>query len=247
LTHSLQQKGGETIQKLEVPGWVRSIARGAGVAFRLTLRDEGSMYAKALMRHYLIGGGETFNPEESSVNFPTDSMWSDFMAGRPEIQRSMLVPFQSLAIEKQASGERSGSFSMNITGVRLNELESMRWTLHGAHRIEVSGNFSISDTELDFSRESMAPTTRRTNPRVTFSNVRMVWVDVGDMHPGTVTETDSGEEIDDAEFTAAGNSYPIQIPFYMPGESVWEIAGGTATKLRGWPNPSTATSTRHRG
>lgn len=92
----------------------------------------------------------------------------------------------------------------------------------------------------------MAPTTRTTDPRVTFSNVRMVWIDVGDMHPGTQTEMDSGEMVDDAEFTGAGSSYPIEIPFYMPATSVWEISGGTATKLRGWPNPSEATSTRYR-
>lgn len=244
LTHVVQQSNRSAIQKIELPDWANSVIRGGGVAIRLTLHDEGSMYAKALMRHYLLGGGETFNPEDSLVNFPTDSMWSEFMAGRPEIQRRMLTIFESVVQSIHADGSDSGSFSLNVTDVRLNELESMRWTLHGAHRIEVQGDFRVTDTEPV--RGTMAPSTRPTNPRVTLSNVRMVWVDVGDMHPGTVTETDSGETVDDAEFTAAGNSYPIRIPFEMPGESVWELRSGSAVKLRGWPNPSEATSTNYR-
>lgn len=245
LTHVVQQRHGTlVIQKFELPDWARSLVRGGEVAIRLTLRDEGSMYAKALMRHYLLGEGQTFNPEGSAVNFPTDSMWNNFMNSRPEIQRRMMEVFENEVLRVQSEESGSGTFNLNVTDIRLNELESMRLTLHGAHRIEVEGNYAITNSEPV--RGTMAPSSRPTAPRVTLNNVRMVWVDVGDMHPGTETILDSGESIDDSEFTASGNSYPIRIPFEMPGNSVWEIRSGRAVKLRGWPNPSNATSSNYR-
>jgi len=245
LTHVVQQRHGTlVIQKFELPDWAGSLVRGGEVAIRLTLRDEGSMYAKALMRHYLLGDGQTFNPEDSAINFPTDSMWNNFMNSRPEIQRRMMEVFENEVLRIQSEESGSGTFNLNVTDIRLNELESMRLTLHGAHRVEVEGNYAITNSEPV--RGTMAPSSRPTAPRVTLNNVRMVWVDVGDMHPGTETILDSGESIDDSEFTATGNSYPIRIPFEMPGNSVWEIRSGRTVKLRGWPNPSNANSSTYR-
>lgn len=117
---------------------------------------------------------------------------------------------------------------------RLNELESMRWTLHGCHRIQIEMDYRVSEVSSD-------------NKTVTFTNMHFRWIDVGDMHPGTETETDSGEVIDDADLMGAGASFPIDIPFAAPGSSVWQVSGGTAAHRSGWPSASTATSTRYRG
>ncbi len=219
---------------VQMSGWWDTIQRGAGIYLGITLQDEGSAYAKALMRHYVFGGGGEFNPETSSINFPTDAMWSTFMAGRPEIQRAMETEFQAQATTVAASGTPGGHVSTSITGVRLNELESMRWTLHGCHRIEIEMDYTVTDDGAG-------------NQTVTFSNMHFRWIDVGDMHPGTVTETDSGEEIDDADLMGAGSSFPINIPFAAPGSSAWTVSGGAATQSGGWPSSSTATSTRNRG
>jgi hypothetical protein len=215
-------------------GFWDTLQRGAGIYLGITLQDEGSPYAKALMRHYVLGGGGEFNPETSSINFPTDGMWSSFMAGRPEIQRAMEAAFRTEAATAAGGSTTSGHIATSITDVRLNELESMRWTLHGCHRIEIEMDYSVSDDGAG-------------NKTVTFTNMHFRWIDVGDMHPGTVTETDSGELVDDADLMGAGSSFPINIPFAAPGSSVWQVSGGTASHSSGWPNAGTATSTRYRG
>ncbi len=253
LTHVVQQKGANTLrkksrkgdsinhhsegpilQKQQAPSRWETLKKGAKVYLGTTLKDEGSAYAKALMRHYAMGRGSEFNPEALSFNFPTDSMWDSFMSSRPEIQTAMYNKFESLALEKVNSGAASGKITTHITGVRLNQLESMRLTLHGCHRIDLEGDFTI--------------VSGKNSQYLTFSNMRFAWIDVGDMHPGTVTETDSGEQIDDVEFTGAGSSYPIKIPFTMQGTSNWLILNGTdITKLFGWPNPVNAKSKQNRG
>jgi hypothetical protein len=215
-------------------GFLDTMWRGAGIYLGITLQDEGSPYAKALMRHYVLGGGGVFNPQESSINFPTDAMWSSFMAGRPEIQRGMDTAFRTQAATVAGGSDTSGHISTSITGVSLNELESMRWTLHGCHRIEIEMDYSVSDDGSG-------------NKTVTFTNMQFRWIDRGDMHPGTMTETDSGELVDDADLMGAGSAYPIDIPFAAPGSSVWQVSGGAATQSSGWPSAGTATSTRNRG
>jgi hypothetical protein len=233
---SIQRKplgGNANVVQMDGGFW-DTMWRGAGIYLGITLKDEGSAYAKALMRHYVLGGGGEFNPENSSINFPTDAMWSSFMAGRPEIQRAMESELRTQAGTLAGGSSTSGHVTTSTTGVRLNELESMRWTLHGCHRIEIEMDYSVTDDGSG-------------NKTVTFTNMHFRWIDVGDMHPGTVTETDSGEEVDDADLMGAGSSFPINIPFAAPGSSVWSVSGGAATRSSGWPNASTATSTRTRG
>ena len=80
---------------------------------------------------------------------------------------------------------------------------------------------------------------------VTLTNMRFHWMDIGDMHPGTTTEMDSGQEVDNAEFTGAGASFPINIPFAAQGSSLWSVSApwlglvvGIAERL----SPSTSLS-----
>jgi len=121
----------------------------------------------------------------------------------------------------QQTGGVQAKFTNTPTG---DELESMRLTLHGCHRIDIEGEYEV--------------TTEGSDKIVRLKNVHFVWVDEGDMHPGVGTQLDSGEIVEDEEFTGAGQGFPIRIHFYMPRISTWRVSGGTATHERGWP-PST--------
>jgi hypothetical protein len=197
-------------------GWWDSIRRGWDVYWGMN--DEGAFFARQLMQHYLLGFGSDFENPQTSWN-----AWSSFMASRPEIQRAMATEFESLVVGFASRGG-SGQFSHSITGVKLNELESMRLTLHGCHSIDIEGEYEV--------------TTEGSNKIVRLKNVHFVWVDEGDMHPGVGTQLDSGEIVEDEEFTGVGQGFPIRIHFYMPRTSTWRVSGGTATHERGWP-PST--------
>ena len=198
-----------------------SIRRGAEMYWGVN--DEGSPLARSLMRWRIIGMGRDYvEPIE----------WSSFMVDRPEIQRAMATKFNQLALGFAASGG-SGSFTDSITGVSLNELESMRLTLHGCHRIDIEGDYEVIDEGSD--------------KVVRFRNVHFIWVDRADLHPGTVTELETGEEVDDREFTSAGWDYDIYIHFYMPRTSTWRVSGGRAEHERGWPPVTGAPAAGFRG
>jgi len=195
-----------------------ALGRGYDMYTRLT--DEGAPFARELMRWRLIGLGSTF------VKRPSDADWNAFMSNRPEIQRAVLAHFAPLVPGYAAAGP-TGSFWMGgyrgitgrLTGVLLNELESMRLTLHGSHHIEVGGRYWAGEVDG-------VPTVRILP--------RLVWIDAGDLHPGTATELSGGEMVDDREFSAAGFDYDIWIEF-EPGESRWEVTAGTARHAAGWP------------
>jgi hypothetical protein len=104
------------------------------------------------------------------------------------------------------------------SGVRLNELESMRWTLHGCHEKKLSLKYKIKE--------------KNGVKCVVFYGIKMTWIDVGDLHPGIGTVDDSGNVTDDREFTGAGQSFPIEIDFYPSEYSVWKNDG---THIAGWP------------
>ncbi len=185
---------------------------GRGWDMYTGLSDEGAYFARTLMEWRILGFGMTFRggPE-----------WSVFMADRPEIQRAMASKFESLATRFAASGGE-GSFSDTITGVRLNELESMRLTLHGCHEITISGDYEVTTDEAG-------------DTVVILSDVEFHWIDAADLHPGTETELEDGSMVDDSEFTSAGWDYDIDIAFHMPGSSKWKVVGGSATHIEGWP------------
>jgi hypothetical protein len=189
------------------------------------MSDEGAGFARELMRWRMLGLGADFE------KFPWDGDWNQFMAARPEIQRAMADYFRAKVVdlsthEAGATGAEVlpwnwESFDGQITGVALNELESMRLTLHGCHRIEIRGDYHVE--------------TQGSDKIVKLSTVTFTWVDRADLHPGTGTQLESGAVVDDSEFTGAGWDYDIRIQFMMPGESTWTVSGGSATHTRGWP------------
>jgi hypothetical protein len=188
------------------------------------------------MEHYLIGFGTDFDVT------PSDRSWNQFMLGRPEIQRAMRPVLEAIAGRVAAAGPtdqpwiRFGAgptVNETVTGVRLHELESMRLTLHGCHRIEVEVNYDVN--AISGGHE------------VIFRRISMKWVDVADMHPGTVTELEGGEEVDDAELTSAGSPYNIYIEFSPIGRTVYRVSGGSVTQVSGWPPAPGAASPGRRG
>lgn len=199
-------------------GVLSALGRGYDMYTRMT--DEGAPFAQELMRWRIIGLGSAF------VKRSSQSDWNDFMCARPEIQTALAAHLATL-VPGFVSGGPTGSFYMGgyrgivsqLTGVRLNQLESMRLTLHGCHRIEVGGRYWVGDVG--------GVQTIRIFPR-------LVWVDRGDLHPGIGTKLSGGQVVDDREFTAAGFDYDIWIEF-DPGESRWEMRAGTATHTGGWP------------
>lgn len=228
LAHTLQQGRGEVAPATVQADFWDTLGRGWEMYWGVD--DEGAPFARQLMEHYLLGFGTDFD-----VSSGSDPAWNRFMLDRPEIQRAMRPVLEAMAARVAAAGPthqpwfRWGAgptVTETVTGVRLNELESMRLTLHGCHRIQVEVNYDVN--AISGGHE------------VIFRRISMTWVDVADMHPGTVTELDSGEEVDDAELTAAGSSYNIYIEF-DPSQSpvnqrtVYHVSGGSVTRVSGWP------------
>lgn len=228
LAHTLQQGRGEVAPATVQADFWDTLGRGWEMYWGVD--DEGAPFARQLMEHYLLGFGTDFD-----VSSGSDPAWNRFMLDRPEIQRAMRPVLEAMAARVAAAGPthqpwfRWGAgptVTETVTGVRLNELESMRLTLHGCHRIQVEVNYDVN--AISGGHE------------VIFRRISMTWVDVADMHPGTVTELDSGEEVNDAELTAAGSSYNIYIEF-DPSQSpvnqrtVYHVSGGSVTRVSGWP------------
>ena len=115
----------------------------------------------------------------------------------------------------------------------MNELESMRLTLHGCHRIDIEGDYEVTEDGGD--------------NVVRLTNVQFTWVDRADLHPGTATQLESGETVDDREFTSAGWDYDIRIHFYMPRSSTWRATGSGVRHERGWPPITGAPEAGFRG
>jgi hypothetical protein len=203
--------------------------------------DVGAPFAKELMRWRLLGLGQAFVKRGSA-----DPDWNDFMLGRPEIQAALVPVFRQIAKDQAAAGPTGNEwlggyrdFSQDITGVRLNELESMRLTLHGCHRIEIRGRAHVEQDGAD--------TIVRLFPKLT-------WIDVADLHPGTTTELADGSEVDDREFTAAGWDYDIAIMFEPVGSffgpdasSKWRVTSSGETHEAGWPPDGSAPQGGRRG
>lgn len=175
------------------------------------LKDEGKHFARDLMKHYLLGFGTTYR----GGNLP----WSQFLSSRPEIQAKLWQNLRAYAIVfgGKAIGTK-GIHNTSITGVRLNQLESMRWTLHGCHEIKLNFKYKVIS--------------RKNEKVVVFSKIRMSWIDIADLHPGVSTEDANGVLTDDVEFTGAGMPYPIEIAFSPYEYSIWRPDG---SQLAGWP------------
>jgi Domain of unknown function (DUF4157) len=196
------------------------------------MTDEGAPFARKLMRWRMIGLGGDYRTRAGDD-------WDEFMSARPEIQLVMAARFPLLvagfATQPDTGNQWMGgwqSFTDTVTNVRLNELESMRLTLHGCHRIEIHGRYWKG-------LENGVMT-------VKLGGVHFTWVDRADLHPGTTTELGSGAEVDDREFTGAGWDYDIYIAFSMPSISTWTVAG-SPTHVRGWPPVTGAPTAGFRG
>ena len=228
-TTKLVQRSARAERQMVQRGVLDALGHGLDVYTGIPDSDPGKKFAQELMRWRVLGAGQMFVKRGSA-----DPEWNTFMLERPELHRAMLDPFKAIAEEQAALGpsgsEWSGGYrniSKDITGVKLNELESMRLTLHGCHRIEIRGRAHVAAEGGDFIVKLWP---------------QMTWVDRAAMHPGTTTELDSGKQIDDSSFTAAGWDYDERIMFELVGSvlapdasSKWKVSGGVATHVAGWP------------
>lgn len=196
------------------------------------MNDEGAAFARKLMRWRMVGFGADYRTRAGDD-------WDEFMAARPEIQRAMAARFPALvagfAAQPDTGNQWMGgwqSFTDTVTNVRLNELESMRLTLHGCHRIDIRGRYWKG--------------TENGVVTVKLGGVHFTWVDRADLHPGTTTELATGAEVDDREFTGAGWDYDIYIEFSMPSISTWTVSG-SPSHARGWPPVTGAPEAGFRG
>ncbi|HEY5959500.1 MAG TPA: DUF4157 domain-containing protein [Polyangiaceae bacterium] len=250
LVHVVQQHGGSTITAGPLAGSAISAVNQPIAQRQVTsalshgwqmysgMTDEGAEFARRLMRWRVLGLGADYRTTGQDD-------WSAFMAARPEIHRATLDLFESL-VPQFASGGPTGSewsggwkaFKSVMTGVRLNELESMRLTLHGCHRIDVRGRYWVGE-------ENGVKTVK--------IYADFDWIDRADLHPGTATELAGGQLVDDREFTAAGFDYDISIRFEIPGSighspiSTWTIEAGQVKHVRGWPPEARVPAAGFRG
>jgi RHS repeat-associated protein len=180
--------------------------------------DPGKKYAQALMRHYVFGLGRTFAEE-----------WGDFMKNRPELKEAIRPVFERLTVSlcKNNKDGAKGKINETLTGVKLNELMSMRLTLHGCHKITITDDWKLYKPKVS----------GKCSCRVEFNHVKITWYDKGNLHPGTQTELNPGEWVDDSQFQGYGWSYPIKIHFYTWAKLEMDYKKGPSTLkwLGGWP------------
>ena len=231
--------------------------------FKNFFNDDGSEFALDLMGHYVIGGSKPFvRGRRGTIDLLG---WRTFLANRPEIQIAMRGHFRKLIDDVAASVESfEGNFVRLVNhtvegeSIRLYDLESMRLTLHGCHRIQVSGRWlrtSAENTINAFRRPEqprwclnldppnqglqLCPMdgSRRPSQEITLYDVWFIWVDRGDLHGKLETVLESGNRVPDEVFEALkiGKEFDISISFKMPGMSVWRHTDRGTTHLSGWP------------
>lgn len=243
----------------------RKLSAGEAIVefFSNFFNDEGSKYALDLMKHYAIGMGEPFvRGRRGEIDLLG---WGAFMANRPEIQVAMRGHFQEVIKEVGAStkppeGEFVRLVNQTVEGesIRLSDLQSMRLTLHGCHRILVTGRYhkmSAENTINSFRRPepprwclNLDPSAqglqrcpvdgnRRSSQEITLYDVWFIWVDKGDLHGKLETILDSGNSVPDEVFEALkiGKEFDVSIWFKMPSMSIWRHKDNETTHLDGWP------------
>ncbi len=181
--------------------------------------DPGRPFARQLIMHYAFGFGGDFVRE--------DGAWGAFMKDRPELQAALNAKMQEVVRKLCKGGADSGKVNETLTGVRLNQLASMRMTLHGAQRIEIKDDFTVQGRGTACCR-------------VTFKNLKYTWVDRGDLHPGTKTELDDGSTVDDSFFERLSHWIPSAGPYDIritwSADSQWFDDGKTVQIEWGWPS-----------
>ena len=88
------------------------------------------------MEHYVVGIGAYQKHEDR---------WGNFLRNRPELQRALSAKMQEIALNICRGSSPSGAVSDQLTGVRLNELASMRMTLHGCERITIEDGYTADN------------------------------------------------------------------------------------------------------
>jgi hypothetical protein len=146
---------------------------------------------------------------------------------RPELQAALNAKMQEVVRKLCQGGADSGKVNETLTGVRLNQLASMRMTLHGSHRIDIKDDFTVQGRGTACCR-------------VTFKNLKYTWVDRGDLHPGTQTELDDGSTVDDSFFERLSRWIPSAGPYDIritwSADSQWLDDGRTVQIEWGWPS-----------
>ena len=128
-------------------------------------------------------------------------------------------------------------FDLDAPHTKLNKLESMRLTLYGSERIQVTGYYTI--------KCSM----REGQPRFTvdYKWVTWTWHDHGDLHGEKWTQLKDGSNVKDADFKAVGIGKPFPIRISWTDErATWRVITTTGAKpitvgaehVAGWPTAS---------
>ena len=148
-----------------------------------------------------------------------DKKWAEFMKGRPELQNTartfynqktsrLCNMYKGLSAQGFVSDARQ--FDWNAAHTRLNRLKSMRLTLHGSERIQVTGFHVVSyDTKCECTVE--------------YGWVTWYWHDHGDLLGNTATELDTPQDVvKDSDFKkiGIGQSYQITIS-WTDEKAVW--------------------------
>lgn len=115
-------------------------------------------------------------------------------------------------------------------GAVLNELQSMRMTLHGAHRIEVSGATFYGCKSAN------------SGCTVIIENLQFNWIDVGDFHPGISTDLPGGGQVDDSAFAQLSQLFPrsgdFDISIKWSDSDIYlrvPQGGSSGNIIHGWP------------
>lgn len=184
--------------------------------------DPGRWLGQDLIEHYAFGASRPY--------IRKDGIWGVFMKKRPELKEALNRKMKSVVKELYEKAVLSGKFSDNFTGVKLNELASMRMTLHGCHHIDIKDDFRSTGSCPGY---------------ITFNNLKYTWVDKGKLHPGTKTELDDGTTIDDSWFKKLARYIPTAGPFDIKitwsADSKWFCDGTTTQIVCGWPSSTPST------
>ncbi len=231
------------------------------------LDDEGRWFARDLMRWYAMGRGIPYKRGESYLSrewrdwtndrfwihdrLPDSGGWSEFMRDRQELQivgREFYAEQTRRicsALISKGPGYTSEltQFDRNAKNTELHQLESMRLTLYGSKKINVKGFWQASNT-VDSTNSCVC--------RVDFKWVTWRWLDDGDLHPGKKTALDSGETVDDKEFSDVASAFgPLSGPFPIEiswiGDASWQMKSNFSIEhVSGWP-PAAAEAPRNGG
>ncbi len=155
---------------------------------------DGAPRAKELIKWYVANNGETFKGDTPA--------WKRFMKSQQKIKDEEKRFYDELARELcQDKKAKTGTVKRDARSLSL-ESEAMKFTLHGCHRIGVSGSYEVEIKGAYYV--------------VSFVNNTWTWFDKGDLHGNLATKLKSGVVIPDQALLElgkllGGKEYPIEI------------------------------------